>query len=146
MSLVALEQPFELNELDQRLVELYSAKEYTKKTNKQIATELGISEQTFYKHLKKDSVKDAIVKEARKAGEMLLPLAVDEARKILESSKSSDTSKTKIIQLVFQSGGLTKSLEEQRNTLQPAKEVDSMDLDKLMLAYGIKKNSDNSKA
>lgn len=128
---------------DEQIIEAVVSKQYSGKTDAEIAEDLGISLSTYYRRKREPQVKKAIVNQSKDDALLLLPTAVEEARKMLSDPKTPATSKTKLIGLVFTTSGLTKA--EMTGTTAKDYFADDNDssLDDLMRQYGIKPASDS---
>jgi len=134
--LIELNKRQGFTETESKLVDLLLEKEISGKTDKQIWEELGISQATFYRYKRLPHVANELMDFHKQSAKMLLPLAVEQSRKLLEDPTVNATAKSQIIKTVFQLNGLTK---EERDTTAVSDKQSKIDIDDLMVQYGIKK-------
>lgn len=115
-------------------VEMYCSGIYTQK---QIADQLSISEKTVTRWKRDPKLLEQIVLAERRNALGLLPLANQQLEQILESPESSDNSKIKVAQLVYQSSGL---LLKDAVEVTLKEEEKPLDIDALAKALGVDNN------
>ena len=128
-----------LPDIDQRIVDEVLSQDVTGKSNEQIAKELNISLRTFYRRKSKESVANEILQHTKQKAEMLLPLAVQMAEKMLLSEDTSDTARVNLIKLIYQNTGITKPDEPVGTAKQNSSEEN---IERLMVRYGIRKEAE----
>lgn len=120
-------------EQEKAVIEAVLEQDITGKKNAQLADEMGISLATFYRIKRRPEVTEEILKVTKQKADLLLPLAVEKTRRLLESDELSGTATVALLKLIYQQAGLTKPEEK------PQKATDnSKSLDELMASYGIK--------
>ncbi|KAF1302199.1 LuxR C-terminal-related transcriptional regulator [Candidatus Enterococcus willemsii] len=109
------------------------------KSNKEISNELGISESTFYRIKSRPSVSQEILTASKTKADLLLPLAIQKAEKMLQDESTPASAAVNLIKVIYQQAGMIKPPETTGgfDNSNPREKT----IDELMKHYGITDSS-----
>lgn len=105
-----------LSATQKKCIELLVTKAIEKKTNNQIAEELGIDRATLYRWKNKPEFNDALIERAEEFNRSFLPDAYGTLRNIM--TYGTDAHKLKAIELMLKNQGRLKDVQEQTTTVK----------------------------
>jgi len=105
-----------LTATQKKCIELLVIKDIERKTNNQIAEELGIDRATLYRWKNKPEFNDALIERAEEFNRSFLPDTYGTLRNIM--AYGSDAHKLKAIELMLKNQGRLKDVQEQTTTVK----------------------------
>lgn len=105
-----------LTATQKKAIELLVMKDIERKTNNQIAEELGVDRATLYRWKNKPEFNDALIERAEEFNRSFLPDTYSTLRNIM--AYGQDAHKLKAIELMLKNQGRLKDVQEQTTTVK----------------------------